>query len=141
MGSSEVGASTVAAFQPKVVTMANVFNCYPPTIKTYYLHPKTEVTGAPNVSTIWDLHYQNCFVVGPGCNRTIGVLGFTKKKDSIQRMGLSTKFDPSKGSFRGCSGSHSCAEQKQIWLGGDAWVSGGVDCARIQAMVPSSLLQ
>ena len=35
------------------------------------------------------------------------------------------QFDAVKGSFQGCSGSRSCGEQKQIWLGGDAWVSGG----------------
>ena len=58
------------------------------------------------------------FVVGPGCNRTIISPGITRKN-------VFGKLDPPKGSFQKCSGSRSCAEQKQICLGGDAWVSAG----------------
>ena len=43
--------------------------------------PQTGVRGAPYVSSSWDWHYQKLLnpgsVVGPGCNRTIGGLGFT----------------------------------------------------------------
>ena len=47
-------------------------------------------TGTTEIAGSW-------FVVGPGCNRTIGGLGFTKKK-SIKKLGLFIKFDPEKGS-------------------------------------------
>ena len=35
------------------------------------------------------------------------------------------RIEPPKGSFQGCLGSRSCAEQRQTCIGGDAWVSGG----------------
>ena len=94
-----------------------------------YLRTKTEVRGALHLSAIWDLHYQNClfrFVVGPRCNRTIGSRGSPKKESVLEKnRPFFIELDPNKGSFRGCSGSRSCAEQRQTCIGGDAWVSGG----------------
>ena len=50
---------------------------------------------------------------------------FLKKTNFLKKTGGIYIIGPPKGSFGGCSGSRSCAAQRQTCIGGDAWVSRG----------------
>ena len=53
------------------------------------------------------------------------VIVVLQKNNFLKKTGVINRIGPQKVSFRGCSGSRSCAEQMQTCIGGDAWASGG----------------
>ena len=82
------------------------------------------------------------FVVGPGCNKTIGILGFIPQKiDFIKKLGLFIELTLQTAPFGGKSRAKANLPSKS--KSGLKETPGylGVDCLRIQAIVSPSLLQ